>query len=355
MAAANHAVKHFGLHRFENVELRVVADAEDGILRVEQAALDVLAKLATDARWQHETVTLFVLNDLQPLVRQLDTTGRRPADARLQRREDLLSRPLVNVYDLASPTACNVFMNRQAMMAAGYWEDAESIRALLAHEHAHPLAENQLIATLRTLSIDSRLTLQGDWAADPARARGWAERAHQQVAALISQLFLIGPREVFTNQIAIEAGFDHALYHLNRRNVHNLVAGMAFRPLLAQQLEAVVAAGQLTKAGAALLQFIGDLQAYLPLTMEVAPFRRANAKAKARELMKPLYHDVFSGLEPEVKPLFEELIGQYRLMDPNAGVEAARALALYGLARAGEALADYDAELSYSVEAGTQA
>ena len=93
MAASSQAVKHFGLHRLANVELRVVADAEDGILRVEQAELDVLAKLATDERWQHETVTLFVLNDLQPLVRQLDTTGRRPADARLQRVERVAGHP----------------------------------------------------------------------------------------------------------------------------------------------------------------------------------------------------------------------------------------------------------------------
>ena len=132
MKLANRAVKHFGLHRLDNVELRVIADAEDGILRVEQAEIDVVERLSADPRWQHQTITLFVLSDLQPLLHQLETLGRRPADARLQRPEDLLSRPVVNVYDLASPATCNVFVNRQAMKATGYWEDVLSIHGLLA-------------------------------------------------------------------------------------------------------------------------------------------------------------------------------------------------------------------------------
>ena len=39
------AVKHFGLHklhRLDNVELRVIADAEEGIQRMEQSELDVI-------------------------------------------------------------------------------------------------------------------------------------------------------------------------------------------------------------------------------------------------------------------------------------------------------------------------
>lgn len=109
----------------------------------------------------NKTVTLFALADLQPLLRQLDALGRRPADARLQRREgEPLSRPVVNVYDLASPAVCNVFVNRKAMAAAArYWEDALSITGLLAHEHAHPLAECSHTAALRRLRIDVQLRL----------------------------------------------------------------------------------------------------------------------------------------------------------------------------------------------------
>ena len=141
MALAHGTVKHFGLHRLDHVELRVVADDEDGILRVEQAEIDAVGRLSGDARWQHKTVTLFVLADLQPLQRQLESLRRVPADVRLQQKDELLSRPVVNVYDLASPATCNVFVNRKAMMAAKYWDDVLALQGLLAHEHAHPLAE----------------------------------------------------------------------------------------------------------------------------------------------------------------------------------------------------------------------
>ena len=70
MGLAHGTVKHFGLHRLDHVELRVVADDETGILRVEQAEMDVVGRLSCDPRWQHKTVTLFVLSDLQPLQRQ---------------------------------------------------------------------------------------------------------------------------------------------------------------------------------------------------------------------------------------------------------------------------------------------
>jgi len=350
MTLANRAVKHFGLHRLDNVELRVIADAEDGILRIEQAELDVVGRLSADPRWQHKTVTLFVLSDLQPLLHQLETLGRQPADARLQRPEDLLSRPVVNVYDLGPAATCNVFVNRQAMMAAGYWEDVLSIQGLLAHEHAHPLAECPHTASLRRLAIDARLQLHEPWAADPERALLWSERAQRQVNVLVTQLFLTGPREVFTNEIAIATHFDQALYHLNQQNVHNLTAGLRYRPALSAQLASVVAEGQLTRVGADVLQLIGDLQAYLPMAMEIAPFRRAGRRAKVRELLKPLYGQVFPQLEPQAKPLFEALVAAYSRMRETAAPDAVKAMVLNGLELATQALADYAAALTYTVE-----
>lgn len=350
MTVANRTVKHFALHRLDDVELRVISDVESGSLRLEQAEIDVVSRLAADLRWRHETVTLYVLSDLQPLQRQLEALGRTLADSRPHRPEELLSRPVVNVYDLASPATCNVFVNRQAMEAAGYWEDTLSIQGLLAHEHAHPLAECPHTATLRRLQIASRLELETAWAPDPVQARTWAQRAQQQVAALVAQLYLTGPREVFTNEIAIASGFSQGLYHLNRENVRNLVTGLKYRLALVAQLSNLVAAGQLSREGAALLQFIGDLQAYLQLAMEIAPFRRAGFPGKARELVKPLYHDVFPQLEPEVRPLFRALMAVYTHMGADASAAKVKAAVEDGLAQASKALARYDARLVYAVE-----
>lgn len=350
MSLANRTVKHFGLHRLDDVELRVIADSEDGILRLEQAELDVVGRLAADPRWRHKSVTIFVLSDLQPLLHQLETLGRRPADARWQQPAELLSRPVVNVYDLASPTSCNVFVNRQAMAAAGYWTDELSLQGLLAHEHAHPLAECAHTAILRQLHLAATLALQTAWADQEAQAKVWGARVQTQINTLLTQLVLTGPREVFTNEIAIAAGFDRALYHLNRQNVRNLVAGLQYRPALQAQLTAVVAQGQLSRAGADLLQFIGDLQAYLPLTMEIAPFRRAGLRAKARDLTKPLVDQVFGALEPEVKPLFDALVVTYTRLRPDAGIAEVKQIVSEGLERAAIALADYQAKLTYCVE-----
>ena len=122
MTLANHHIKHFGLHYLDNVEVRIVADVESGILRVEQVELDVVQRLARDPRWQHGVVTLFVLADLQPLAvnwRRWARSRPTPGCAKLRS----CSAGVVNVYDLASPAACNVFLNRQAMAKAGYWED----------------------------------------------------------------------------------------------------------------------------------------------------------------------------------------------------------------------------------------
>lgn len=350
MALAHGTVKHFGLHRLEGVEVRVVADDETGILRLEQAELDVVGRLANDSRWQHKTVTLFALADLQPLLRQLESLGRQPADARLQGREELLSRAVVNVYDLASPTACNVFVNRKAMIAAGYWEDALSLTGLLAHEHAHPLAECSHTANLRRLRISLQLHLSEPWAATPAQAQSWSERSARQVAGLAVQLFSTGPREVFTNAIAIGSGFDRALYHLNQQNLRNLSLGLQYRPALAAQLASVVAQGQLSQAGANLLRLLGDLQAFLPMTMEVAPFRMAGQPAKARELNKTLHGELLPRLESPVGPCFDALAAHYAHLDEAAGLDDVKAGMAGGLGLLAQALAAVQAEVVYNIE-----
>jgi hypothetical protein len=273
-----------------------------------------------------------------------------PADVRLQQREELLSRPVVNVYDLASPLTCNVFANRQAMVQARYWEDGLALEGLLAHEHAHPLSECPHTAALRKLRMTLELHLPQPWAPDVALAKNWAQRANQQFLALAVQLFSSGPREVFTNTIAAEAGFDAALLHLNRQNIANLAEGLQYRPALAGQLAKAVAGGQLSAGGAEMLRLIGDMQAFLPLAMEIAPFRRAGRPAKARALLKPLHDKLLPHLESPVAPLFDDLAGHYARLNEDASPQAVQCDVEQGLQRLAMACAAMGATLKFGVE-----
>jgi hypothetical protein len=271
-----------------------------------------------------------------------------PADVRLQQKDELLSRPVVNVYDLASPATCNVFVNRKAMMAAKYWDDVLALQGLLAHEHAHPLAECAYTAALRRLRI--AVQLQAPWSTDPVQDANWALRSGQQIGALADKLFSTGPREVFTNGIAVAAGFDRALYHLNQGNIANLALGLQFRPALAAQLANAVTQRQLSQAGADLLRLIGDMQAFLPLTMEIAPFKREHSAAKARELLKPLHTQLLPRLEPQVAGLFDDLVEMYAHVKETATADEVRTDVLRGLARLAQAMAAAGAVLTYEVE-----
>ena len=165
-------VKHFSLHRIAGTELRVVADVETGVLPVIQVEEAVIRGDAQQGLWPHRWVTLFVLQDLQPLVRYLTPTPSLPPAGGGSKGESpafppggaaaLDYRPVINVYDLADLTGCHVFVNQKAMLREGYWDDALAIQGLLAHEHAHPLAENETTRASRQLRFtisDCRLPI----------------------------------------------------------------------------------------------------------------------------------------------------------------------------------------------------
>ena len=85
------------------------------------------------------------------------------------------------------------------------WSDALALRALLAHEHAHPLAENETVRAARELSVE----VDGG---EPGVAGGDRRVLH----LLADRLCVHAPQEVFANEIAIRAGFGDALFHLDR-------------------------------------------------------------------------------------------------------------------------------------------
>jgi hypothetical protein len=314
-----HTIKHFSLHRIAGpraapgagTELRVVADVEVGVLPLVQVEEAVIRGYARHSRWPHRWVNLSILQDLRPLLRQLsrraDLAGTPMGPPGVV--ADLDSRPVVNVYDLADPEGCHVFVNQQAMMREGYWDDLLAIQGLLAHEHAHPLAENETIRASRQLGVE----LSPDFGF-PVSDFGTEDRSSRTVrllSLLAGKLSVQAPREIFANELTIDCGFGDALLHLNRRNVVNAGRSVAGRPELGQRLQQEVSGGTLSPTAAYLLLLIGDLTSYLDLVLEIAPFYRAGRESAARELETMLETALFPHLEPQVVQAYTALREQY--------------------------------------------
>jgi len=305
-------IKHISLHRAADTELRVVADVEDGVLPVIQMEEGVIRGYVQRKHWPHRWVTLFILEDLQPLMRQLPAGGRLPPGD-TPALDDL---PVVNAYDLADLSSCHVFVNRQAMARHGYWHDRLAIQGLLAHEHAHPLAENATVRASRSLQLETSWRNPDGSNAGQSPAGDGApldieENAHRLWGALAHKLALVAPREIFTNQVAVTGGFGEALSYLDQRNLADARHNLAGRDQLIDQLQQEVAAGRLSRAAADGLLLFGDLHGYLELAIEVASLYRSGAERAAWELDSVLETDIFPHLAPEVRPTYAALRQAY--------------------------------------------
>jgi hypothetical protein len=218
----------------------------------------------------------------------------------------------VNLYDLKNPVSCHVFINQGAMEKEGYWSDQDAIMALLAHEHAHPLAENETTRTSRQLRFsisDFRFAI---WKTENRKLQ-----IENLLTLLADKLCLYAPRELFANEMTIRSGFDEALFHLDRRTMANASRTVAGRKDLQQQLQQEVASGRLTPQVADLLLLIGDLKGYLDLALEVAPFYRTGRESDAQELEGVLEAEVFPQLEPAVQRAYTALREQYIVLRPD--------------------------------------
>jgi hypothetical protein len=304
-------VKHISLHRIadprlgEVIELRVVADVEEGVLALIQIEEAVIREYARQVSWPHRWVTLFVLEDLQPLMRQL-RSGKNHANISLSSQpissesaSFLRERPVINVYDLVDLKTCNVFVNRSALVTQGDWDDPLALRGLLAHEHAHPLAENETTRSTRQVNLE----IEGQ--------ENSKFRIVQVLSRLAEELCLSAPREVFTNELALRNNFSKALLHLNLKNVDSAFRNLDGRGILIGQLQQEVVKGNLASDTANLLLLVGDLNGYLPLALEVAPFYRAGHADEARRLEKALESEVFPRLDPLTAQAFTDLKGMY--------------------------------------------
>ena len=382
-------VKHFSLHRVATpaapagvTELRVVSDVEAGVLPVIQIEEAVIQGYARQGHWPHRWVTLFVLQDLQPLIRQLTPTpslppvrpfvppGRgtpaRTGAAIPPGRDGLLGggrqaggpalppggaaaldqRPVVNVYDLADLDGCHVFVNQQAMLKEGYWDDPLAVRGLLAHEHAHPLAENQTTQASRQLQV--ALTLDA-----PASGAGLGDRqgkVQRLLTILADKLAVYAPRELFANELTIRSGFGDALFHLDRCSVAAAARSVAGRDELTRQLRQQVTQGSLTPAAASLLQLIGDLRGYLDLALEIAAFYRSGQASEARQLEAPLETEIFPHLEPQVAGAYSALREHYLSLRADLATPALKAWSEGALGILANALAEKGLTLQYHLE-----
>jgi hypothetical protein len=318
-------VKHFSLHRIASTELRVIADVESGVLPVIQAEEAVIRGYAQQRLWPHRWVSLSVLQNLQPLIRQL----RPDADLPPGDAAALNQRPVVNAYDLADPIGCHVFVNRQAMVKEGYWDDPLAIQGLLAHEHAHPLAENETSRASRQMRVELSLEPSPSAVSHPlgvgteqaAGKWGWAAdrqgKVHRLLVLLADKLCVYAPRELFANEVTIQSGFGEALLHLDRRNMDNAGRSVAGRGDLHSQLQQEVTQGTLNPAAADLLLLIGDLKGYLDLALEIAPFYRMGRDTEAQGLETVLQAEVFPHLEPGVPRAYNALLEQYIALGAN--------------------------------------
>lgn len=334
-------VKHLSLHRIGGVELRVVADVEDSALSVIQAEETVIRTYAQQSPWPHRYITLLILRDLTPLTRQL-RFGERMGDAAIPLQakltpgwgfpimdvEVLNQRPVVNVYDLADLESCHVFVNQHVMQREGYWNDLLALQGLLAHEHAHPLSENQTTLASRQFQVHLALSQPAPSSRVPegnvtqATSEIWWDatrrnRIHQVLVRLADRVCLYGPREIFANEIVIRRGFHNALFHLDQRNVNNASTSLAGRDTLQQQLRHEVAQGNLSSSAAAALLLIGDLESYLDLMLESASFYYAGQENDASVLENVLESTVFPYLDSGVLPLYTALRTHYHALRPN--------------------------------------
>lgn len=305
-----HAGKHVQLRHIGSTELRVIAEVDAGAAAIVQEEEAVIRAYIGRGGWPHRQISLFILKNLESLARQVTGGALPPGGA-----DALNTRPVINIFDLAALSACHIFVNRQAMAKEGYWDDRLAIRGLLAHEHAHPLAENASTRASRALQVEV-VVEPGEGATTEQRAR-----LTPILAQLLELLCLTAPREIFTNQVAIASGFVAAMLHLNEHNVTNACQSLAGRETLCTALQREVEQGARPADEVGQLLLAGDLASYLKLAMETAPFERAGHPEAARKLEQVLEQQLFPQLEPQVAPAYRALRQLYTSLP--AGLAAA--------------------------------
>ena len=343
-------IKHFSLHRVAGTELQVVSDVESGVLSLIQVEEGVIQSYARQGAWPHTGVTLFILQDLAALTRQL----RHKEGVWRETLASLPDRPVVNIYDLSDLSECHIFVNQQAMIQGGYWDDLQAARGLLAHEHAHPLSECQTVRLSRHARTTHAWKFEtGTGGKNPAGGEDdgtLSPRIDQLLHQLVAKLCLNAPREILANELVIRSGFGEALLHLDRQGVRQAICGVAGRNELLGDLQRRVTEGTLSSSMVALLLLLGDMSSYLEQALEISAFYRAGHEKEAEELEMRLKEKVFVHLDPESQLAYDALCLQYRALCEDMTMQAFISWGSGILAILAQALASKGLTLQYQLE-----
>ena len=307
-------LKHLTVHRIGDTELQVVSDLESGVSPLIEVEKEVIGKYRQNPGWQDGVIMLFLLKDLEPLIRQLSQVASAPPGG----IRGLEYRPIINIYDLRNPHSCRIFINQGAMKREGCWGDHEAIKALLAHEHAHPLAECATTRSSRSLRVELSF---GGVAAQFGDSKGWQSKIDGLLRVVVDKLCLYAPREIFANDVTIQSGFTDPLLYLDKQNVVKAGEGLRSKGVLRQELQKEVERRSLTALGAELLVTIAEMKGYLDLALETASFYRQDKITEVRELEGLLFKKVIPYLEPEVGRAYERLRDGYVELPTDASPE----------------------------------
>lgn len=299
------AFQYFSRHDLDGTCLQVMADDADGVAQVIAAEQTVAAAYRRTGRWRHRWVNLFILEDLSPLAREV--AGARAGGAA---GGGLESRPMVHVYNVTQSEESSLFVNRRAMRAEGHWGDDGALRGLLAHEHAHPLSETPTTRSARALQV----------VLAPA-GRGEDRRVHAGIERVLDLLCRHGAQEVLATALACEVGFGPELEQLDLRAIGAARAALAGRVRLVAALDQQVENGGISAAASQVLLLAGDLEAHLPLALDIAGMRRSGAEAAAARLTSRL-GEATAALHPAASSILEAAITRFRGLAPDLGGDA---------------------------------
>lgn len=357
------AVPHILRRRVDDTKLQMIADSAAGLEALTAIEKTVMRGFRRHGGWPHQQVNLFVFETLRPLVEQIraassaahgmtGTQARAGAQAEATRHiEELDRKPMVHIYNLANAAECSIFINRRQMIQLGLWDDKLALEGLLAHEHAHPLAENTTTRAARGLKAIIRIeTPAASFGLDQGR------QFRRRVEHIVQELCLHAPHEVFANELAVRAGFGEALFHLDRMSLSPGRTGLSERASLEAKLRAEVNAGKLGEKTAALTLLMASIEAHVRMGLESAAFARAGETAKALAIDALLEEEVFRHVEPEVGELYEAFYNHYMALKPDLDSKAVRVWMAASCAPLLDVLTKYgaSASVSFAAEKGSR-
>lgn len=326
-------IKHLSLHRIADTELRVVSDVERGVSEVLQAEETVIRQYIASGPWPHRQVSLFVLQNLDPLIRQLPS-AKDVLDSRLALEQlglssgvdSLARRPVVTIYDLADLGQCHVFVNEESMRRARYWADPTATRGLLAHEHAHALTEAPLTCATRQLrlGLECRDLSGVQWELAPSAPQSNDSRRGRVQGILLGlakRLCLYGPREVLANEQTIVRGFGEELTQLDGGNLAAVASSVSGRDALCSQVRAEVARGEFSAQVGAAIILVGDMESCLDLALESSAMYRAGREAVARDWEQQLNEHVFRYADVRIPSVYRELSVAYQALRSDWSID----------------------------------